>query len=285
MVVCDPHPLVRPEPGGLCWKRSDRRSYSGTPQQHAELVVLHALSGEALYLIDGKVHTLRAGSLLWAFSGQAHVLLSDSKDFDMWVFLISARILLPELRAVPEMPQLTVDERTGPVPPRGLTAQGSRELETIAAGIASATEPAVCAIGLRWWLARAWHHWGVASAGRFTAVHPAVDRAARAIQEDPASSLSEIARRSGLSAGRLGRLFRQQTGRSIVDFRTEQKLERVDRIMRQDARSDLLHAALDAGFGSYSQFYRAFRSHYRMSPRQYFAGERNPPAVSDAKDR
>ena len=271
MVTDTAHPLVRPEPGGLCWKRSDRRRYDSSPRQHAELVVLHALSGEARYLIDGKVHTLQAGSLLWAFSGQAHVLLSDSDDFDMWVFLLSERILTPELRALPNMPQLAVTEREGPVAPRSLSAQGSRELEAIADGLGASADAPIQAVGLRWWLARAWHHWQIASSGRFTAVHPAVDRAVRAIQDDPASHLATIARHSGLSAGRLGRLFREQTGRSIVDFRTELKLERVERTMRENPRADLLHAALDAGFGSYSQFYRAFRHRYRVSPRQYFS--------------
>ena len=117
--------LVAAEPGGLCWKRSDRRRPGRGPEAHRELVVLLGLAGEARYLMDGAVHDLRRGTLLWAFSGQAHVLLSDTDDFDMWVFLISDRVLPPGESA--SMPPLQVPKGGG-VLPRRLSDEVTTEL-------------------------------------------------------------------------------------------------------------------------------------------------------------
>lgn len=265
-----PHILVRPEPGGLCWKRSDRRRYANTPQQHAELVVLQALSGEARYLIDGEVFDLHPGSLLWAFSGQAHMLLSDTDDFDMWVFLVSGKLLTPGLRNRKGMPKLNIDELEEPVRPRSISRGAAAELEAIAGAVRGEPDPQIRAIGITWWLTRAWRHWSDSATAGFVTVHPAVNRAALAMRRDPTASLTNIARQSGLSSGRLSHLFRRQIGMSIVEFRTDQKLERVDQIFRSGAATDLLSASLDAGFGSYSQFYRAFVRRHRTPPGRYF---------------
>jgi transcriptional regulator GlxA family with amidase domain len=35
----------------------------------------------------------------------------------------------------------------------------------------------------------------------------------------------------------------------------------------------LLATAIEAGFGSYAQFYRVFREHYGQSPREYLSGD------------
>ncbi|MFT5346607.1 MAG: transcriptional regulator GlxA family with amidase domain [Dinoroseobacter sp.] len=92
-------------------------------------------------------------------------------------------------------------------------------------------------------------------------------RAAEALQRDPtlgARALGEIA---GLSAGRLGQVFAAQMGESLVAFRTRQKLQRVEDLVGAKGL-DLLNASLEAGFGSYAQFFRAYRARYGVGPRQ-----------------
>jgi AraC-like DNA-binding protein len=90
-------------------------------------------------------------------------------------------------------------------------------------------------------------------------VHPAVAKAARLLSEsDETISLEELAPRAGLSAARLSRLFKQQTGISVTGFRQRQCLERFLRLYRTGARYSLIEAALLAGFGSYPQFHRVF---------------------------
>ena len=100
-------------------------------------------------------------------------------------------------------------------------------------------------------------------------VHPAVERAARLLRASPEMSVRSLAREAGLSQSRLSRLFRAEIGTGLTAFRTEQKLERVDSMMRGGQRS-LTNAALDAGFGSYSQFFRAFQARRGASPREFY---------------
>ena len=266
MVANTPHPDVIAPPHGLCWKRSDRRRTAVQPLAHQELVVLLGLSGRAEYLIDGEVVELRAGTLLWALAGQMHMLLSDAPEFDMWVVLISGDILTPELRAAGDMPPLSLREAGGPVRARAISRAGAEELDAISTAQRGMQSPEARAVGLRWWLARAWFHWRAAPEGQGRAVHPAVDRAARMWREDPARSLRDVAGEAGLSAGRLGRLFRQEIGKSVVAYRTDQKLARVEAICREVPRATLMTAALDAGFGSYAQFFRAYRDRFGVAP-------------------
>lgn len=268
MVERAPHPLVVPPPHGLCWRRSERRGRAEAPSTHAELVVLHALSGRARYVIDGAVVTLRPGTVLWALSGQAHFLLSEEAGFDMWVFLVSDRLLTPEMRADPAMPPLRLGDREGAVEARGLPRAASDELDRLAARCEGA-EGAALGAGLVWWLHRAWTHWRAASGDVAGRLHPAVDRAARLIREDPSRPIAEIASEAGLSAGRLGRVFRAETGRGLVEFRTEAKLDRALEALESGGARTFLAAALDGGFGSYSQFYRAFEGRFGRSPRGY----------------
>ncbi|MEM8629954.1 MAG: AraC family transcriptional regulator [Pseudomonadota bacterium] len=257
-----PHPDVVPPPGGLCWRRSARRRYGSGPEAHAELVVLLGLRGEAQYLLDGRVYGVQQGTLLWAFAGQAHVLLSDSADFDMWVFLISARV---HGGSEEGLPPLTVSE-AGAATPRVVSGAATHALSTLAAEVQAAPAPDVRATGLRWWLARAWAYWHDAEDSASRSVHPAVGWAARLIRDDPAQSLAAVARASGLSPGRLSAVFKRETGQSLVEYRSEQRLGRVEAAMAAGERS-LTRAALEAGFGSYTQFYRAHVARRGTGPR------------------
>lgn len=265
-----PHPLAIDAPGGTCWKRSGRRRRATDPSRHAELVVLHALQGNAEYVVDGTLVELRAGSLLWALSGQAHFLLSDQPDFDMWVFLISAQVLNDGLCALPEMPPLSLSQAGTGLPPRILARSATAELDQIAAGIGAARDASVKLAGLRWWLARAWHHWKSAADLASRRLHPAVDRAAALLQADPNLPLPRLARQAGLSESRLAQVFRKEVGRTLQEFRTGLKLDHVDHLIEQGRARDLTSAALAAGFGSYSQFFRVFSKVRGQSPSSYF---------------
>jgi AraC-like DNA-binding protein len=116
---------------------------------------------------------------------------------------------------------------------------------------------------------------------RAEALHPLVKKVARALAADPTLSCDELAEKVQLSAGRLARTFKKETSMSVVDYRNEVRLARLlDRL--DDPGSNLLQAALDAGFGSYAQFHRVFRARFRQSPRDYLtalAADQNPVAA------
>jgi transcriptional regulator GlxA family with amidase domain len=58
---------------------------------------------------------------------------------------------------------------------------------------------------------------------------------------------------------------------SLVDYRNQLRLERFMALV-DSGGSNMLEAALTAGFGSYSQFHRVFKQHRGKSPRGYFHG-------------
>src|SRR5690606_19536808 len=108
--------------------------------------------------------------------------------------------------------------------------------------------------GLGYAFLTAWQFFENASAIPNEDVHPAVEKAAQSLQRDSDSvNLVQLARRTGLSPSRLSRLFKQQTGVSIVDFRNRQRLAKFLRLYANGQRHTMLHAALAAGFGSYPQ--------------------------------
>lgn len=82
-------------------------------------------------------------------------------------------------------------------------------------------------------------------------------------------TMDELARRSGLSTHRLSRLFKQQTGIALVDFRNRQRVERFLGIYGTGQRLTMLQAAFEAGFGSYAQFHRVFKRVTGISPGEH----------------
>ncbi len=263
MVEHTPHPLVVPYPHGLTWRRAARRHHATSPEAHQELVAFLGLSGQASYMVDGVIHTLREGVLLWALSGQKHFLLSETAGFDMRVVLVARAAYAPGV----DLPPLALSETGAGLPPRRLTTAGMAELEQIADAQAQCQQDMARAAGLRWWLARAWALWHAAPEGAGRLVHPAVERAARLWQDAPERALTDVAQEAGLSPGRLGRLFRAQTGQSVTAYRTGQKLARFAALKAAQPRLSLTTLALDAGFGSYAQFYRAWMAQHGTPPR------------------
>ena len=259
------HFLPPPVPG-MCWLRSDRRRFDTAPRRHAELVALLAVSGRMRYLIDERIVTLGPGALLWAHSDQSHLLLSESADFDMWVLVIAQSVLRPR-RLYP--PRLAVELGTAPGA-RIVPEAAARELAAIAAPLRKTEDAALLTSGLRWWAARAWTAWREAETMAADTVHPAVRRAAEIIRSSPDMPLASVASQAGLSPSRLGRVFKAETGNSLSQYRTERRLALVDRFMSGSGRAGLTAAALDAGFGGYTQFYRAFVAARGTSPRRYY---------------
>jgi AraC-like DNA-binding protein len=104
-----------------------------------------------------------------------------------------------------------------------------------------------------------------------SARHPAVAAAVRMLTDDPSLRGGDIAKKLGVSLSRFARVFKSDTGLSLVDFRNQLRLERFLSLVDAGG-ANLLEAAYAAGFGSYSQFHRVFRALRGASPRDYFSG-------------
>lgn len=254
------HPLVMDPPHARLWRRSEARHQAFRPSVHAELVVLHASKGEARYIVDGRVLQLRAGSLLLAWAGSEHFLALDTPGFDMWVGLISDKFSIGRCDLPP------VDGGGLEAEARALHPDVSAHLSALAAGVEAAPSQAGWEIGMHWWLMRAWDAWQSASEVGGITLHPAVAKAAVALQADPTLGATDLAVIGGLSPGRLGQTFAAEMGESLVAFRTRQRLQKVEDLVGGQGM-DLLNAAHEAGFGSYAQFFRAYRARNGVSPR------------------
>jgi transcriptional regulator GlxA family with amidase domain len=88
------------------------------------------------------------------------------------------------------------------------------------------------------------------------------------LAKDPALGGKEIADRLNISLSRLARVFKAEMGMSLVEYRNRLRLDRF-MVLLDRGRTNLLEAALAAGFGSYAQFHRVFRALRHATPRDY----------------
>jgi AraC-like DNA-binding protein len=236
---------------------------------HAELEFNLVTRGAGLYLLAGRKYQIRRGDLLWLFPAQEHLLVEQSPDFEMWIGVAKPRTV----RRIAIDSNARVLQRANPAGEycRRLPQPGLAGLETLIAGVASLREhPGLFNAGLGYALLAAWHQFERAADVPIHDVHPAVERAARLIRDKSNTlGLDELARLSGLSAPRLSRLFKQQTGIALVDFRNRQRVEKFLALYGTGQRLTMLDAALESGFGSYPQFHRVFKRVMGCSPGDY----------------
>ncbi len=106
-----------------------------------------------------------------------------------------------------------------------------------------------------------------------SAPRPAATIAARVVallQENSEQSRRQLASRIGVSESVLSRAFKREMGLSVAQYRSRLRLERFLTLV-EPRGGNLLAAALDAGFGSYAQFHRVFRSALGMTPKEYLS--------------
>jgi AraC-like DNA-binding protein len=198
---------------------------------------------------------------VWLFPGQDHVLVDQSERLRMWIGLFS-----PDLVRGSSAPAVLAEGD----PPghfcRTLVHAEADRLAVLLADIAAAG-PSRANAGLAYLLHTAWAYYAAAApAPPGSAVHPAVEHAARLLR-DEALALPALAAAVGLSPGRLSRVFRAQTGVSVTDFRNRQRIARFLRLYA-GARTTLTDAALRAGFGSYPQVHRVYSALHGETPRE-----------------
>ncbi len=232
---------------------------------HEELEFNLVVRGTGRYLLDDRRYDLGPNSLVWLFPEQEHVLIDMSKDFSMWILVVSPRTLRAHCAAAPYSALLEGN------PPghfcRRLTDPDALQLRRLLEGLPAAEHDRARAnAGIAYTTLAGWAMYDRApDTIASVRLHPAVERAASLLSRDDAADLGAVAAKAGLSHSRLSHLFREQTGQTLAAYRNRQRLERFF-----DAASDrkrtLLAAALDAGFGSYAQFHRIFRSLVGVSP-------------------
>jgi AraC-like DNA-binding protein len=100
------------------------------------------------------------------------------------------------------------------------------------------------------------------------------------LNAEPGMSGGDIAKTLNISLSHLGRMFKAVKGASLVDYRNRLRLEKFVALLDR-GETNLLEAALEAGFGSYSHFHRVFRAQLLVTPREYLRSS----TVSVARQR
>jgi AraC-like DNA-binding protein len=235
--------------------------------RHAELEVNLVVRGQATYLLGERRYELTPGTLTWLFPGQDHVLVDESEDHELW-WAVFRPALVARTATTPALRPLLDDNPAGQFSRRLASTSVHRLRELFEDLGAARDDEALLNAGLPYLLVLGWRAFNASEdiiAG--SRVHPAVETAARLLAADPAAGdLNALAAAVGLSAPHLSRVFRAQTGRSITRFRNQQRLRRFLLLYGGGHQATALTAALEAGFGSYAQFYRVFRAETGRGP-------------------
>jgi AraC-like DNA-binding protein len=236
--------------------------------RHPELELNLVVRGTASYLLDERRYQLTPGTLTWLFPGQDHVLVDESADHELW-WAVFRPALVARTATTPHARPLREQDPVGPYS-RRMDPGAVRRLGTLFHELQDAQplDRALFNAGLAYLLVRAWQAFlDSDDVVEGIDVHPAVETVARLLGADPgAGDLERLARTAGVSPSHLSRLFKAQTGVSISRYRNQQRLQRFLRLYGNGRRSTTLAAALEAGFGSYAQFYRVFRRETGRSP-------------------
>jgi methylphosphotriester-DNA--protein-cysteine methyltransferase len=258
---------------------------------HSELEVNFVCRGNITYLVRGHRYSFGAGTLIWIPSKQEHQLIARSADAQFYVAafkpsmvksacrgsgysdlrnlhgphcgLLHSKVAIETGRSMRDlMKTLTLDAPDEAVLNReagfGFDSEFSyqhRDCDALNAG-------------LRYLLVLGWRaHKAGTDSSRKIELHPAVTLAVELLSKRAsAASLPRIASRCGLSPTYLSRLFHQQLGISLSQYRNSTRLSAFMEEYADRRSRTLLDCALAAGFGSYAQFYKVFLAAYGEGP-------------------
>jgi AraC-like DNA-binding protein len=88
------------------------------------------------------------------------------------------------------------------------------------------------------------------------------------LEKDPTLGGKELAAALDVPLAQVSRVFKILMGVSLVEYRNRLRFDRFRDLIHRGTDS-LLGAAMQAGFGSYAQFYRVCRARLHASPREY----------------
>jgi methylphosphotriester-DNA--protein-cysteine methyltransferase len=241
---------------------------------HGDVELNLIVRGAAIIAMDGHAYQLRPGALMWILPDKVHKLVRGPQ-LEMWVVMFRE-----DLFDAPWLEDLAAQ------PSRLTTAEELLSLDRLFSEVAQdSDEPTTYNAGIRYVLMRSLRASQARPAAALKPVHPAVARAVKLLRENGSGeSLTGLAKAAGVTPHYLSRLLSEQTGRSFVDWRNRVRLDRFFEGYRPGA--NLLAAALDAGFGSYSRFHHTFSELVGCTPKawatQVDEGKRAPQAATAA---
>lgn len=245
---------------GQIWRYAPQ--YRRPRHFHAELELNLVTAGHGTVGVGEEVLTVVAGDLLSLPPGVDHELLRASEDFELYVLGttadFSARVLGPhDARAYGGSMKLAL--------PEPLVAH-LRDRCAIPPGEGGGTVATETAIGDLWRDMQILR--STAADGTSSAM---TRRTVASLQTTPEMGRDRLARLLRTHPSEVSRDFHRGVGLTLVTYRTRVRLVRF--IHAVDRGASLMSAALEAGFGSYSQCHRAFRAVVGCTPSRFFEPE------------
>jgi AraC family L-rhamnose operon regulatory protein RhaS len=84
--------------------------------------------------------------------------------------------------------------------------------------------------------------------------------------------IEELAELANMSYRSYTEQFKRRTGRTVTQYLTERRVEYAKRLMLET--DDILSAAVEAGFGDLTHFYRVFKKLTGLTPKQFIEAEK-----------
>lgn len=227
---------------------------------HSEIELNLVIAGRGAYFLDNATYELSPGSLVWMLPNQSHRLL-PGPDLQMWIVT----------RASDRLDRRFLDDVAGHAN-RVLARDDALALDRLFTYISQdADEPRIYRGGIDYALRSALHTSMSGPEAAQAPLHPAVLNALQLLRNTPdIADAAELARHCGVTPAYLRELLARQTGRGFVEWRNRYRLERFQALY--PGSGDLLTAALEAGFGSYTQFHRVFSEIVGCTPGDWVTG-------------
>jgi len=234
------------------WTYSPRyrrpRHFHGEPELN---VVVH---GSASFGIGDRVREVRAGELLSFPPGQDHVLLRGSPDLELFTVGMRAEFAADACRNAEATARLLHVKLSS----NALASLRARCGDLT--GVAGADQN----IAELWQLAL----WSAKTGGSSLVEPHVITRRTLAIcDRNPEVTRAELARSMRTDPTEISRHFHRDLGVTLSAYRQRLRVLRV--IHAFDRGASLTSAALDAGFGSYSQCHRTFQSLFTQGPSDF----------------
>ncbi len=267
--VLQEHPLDPATVNGAIWRYSAQ--HPKLHHFHGQLEFLLVKRGLVRERVGNQIHVAHAGQMLWHLPGRPHLNVGASNDLDLRVVHVEPD-LIPGLA---ELSNLVAGRPVVQLQRRDFYALlGHCDCTSDAHGALADRTPQLKAAACTAVAATRTDH-------EFSRATSLVELACNLMFDDPAMDRPALCHALDVSGAYLSRRFHSELGATLQEQRMRIRLAIfVTRVMR-DGRS-FIEAALDAGFGSYSQLHRVFVRLAGVSPRIYFGGGRNVRALVPA---
>lgn len=224
---------------------------------HSEPELNLVVSGSATFGVGNRVVRVNAGELLAFPSGQDHVLLGGSPDLYLYAIGLDAAYSAEVLST------------RDPVVPLHVRLEDEALASVVDRAAAIVDRASTHQLGAELWERVHWLGRRQAASSGFH-VHVLTRRALQLIAREPELGLDGLAHEIGTHSSEISRHFHADLGMTLVRYRMRQRLLELIRLV-DSGSSDLMSAASEAGFGSYSQCHRTFQSELGCSPRAFFS--------------